>query len=46
MSSSEGVDLMHVVRICRERCADAGYSGDAFHECVKRCVEEERRRGG
>jgi len=40
----EYVDLMHVVRECREKCAESGYSGEAFHECVKICVEKARKR--
>ncbi len=40
MSTREYIDRQHIVRICREKCIDAGYSGDAFKECVKKCVEE------
>ncbi len=34
------VDRMHIVRECRERCAEAGYSGESFRECVNECVKE------
>ncbi len=32
----------HAVRVCRERCAEAGYWGEGFDECVKACIEELR----
>jgi len=30
----------HAVRVCREKCAESGYSGEAFHACVEECVKE------
>lgn len=30
----------HIVRVCREKCVDAGYSGDAYLRCVSECVKE------
>ncbi|MEM0504978.1 MAG: hypothetical protein QW267_05830 [Sulfolobales archaeon] len=32
------IDREHIVRVCREFCIDAGYSGNSFIECVKECV--------
>ncbi|MCS7098771.1 MAG: hypothetical protein RMH84_04135 [Sulfolobales archaeon] len=29
----------HVVRVCREKCAEIGFSGKAFQECVELCVK-------
>lgn len=37
---SSEVDRMHVVRECREKCAEIGYSGDAFRKCVDECVKD------
>jgi len=38
--SADEVDRMHIVRICREKCIEEGYSGSAFHECVRDCVSK------
>ncbi len=38
-------ERLHAVRVCRERCAEEGYYGEAFHSCVERCVEEILRGG-
>lgn len=37
--SSESIDRYHVVRECREKCAEEGFSGKFFEECVKECVK-------
>jgi len=37
---SDEYSRTHPVRVCRNLCAEAGYSGMEFHECVKKCVEE------
>jgi len=35
----EAIDRYHVVRECRERCAEEGFSGSAFNDCVNECVK-------
>ncbi|MEM2550812.1 MAG: hypothetical protein QW168_01450 [Sulfolobales archaeon] len=30
----------HVVKVCREKCSETGFSGEAFRECVELCVRE------
>lgn len=37
-SLSEELDRQHIVRRCRELCAESGYSGKAFFDCVTECV--------
>jgi len=32
----------HIVRECRSKCIELGYSGKAFEECVRRCIEESK----
>ncbi len=43
---ASGYEATHPVRVCRERCAEAGFSGEHYHECVRRCVEGLRKGGG
>jgi len=38
-SLNEELDRQHIVRRCRELCAESGYSGTAFLDCVKECVD-------
>jgi len=33
-------ERLHAVRVCRERCAEEGFSGEAFNSCVEECVKE------
>jgi hypothetical protein len=30
----------HGLRVCRELCAEKGFSAGAFRDCVERCLEE------
>jgi len=30
----------HGLRVCRELCAERGFSARAFRECVERCMKE------
>ncbi len=30
----------HALRVCRERCAESGYFGEAFQACVEECVKD------
>lgn len=43
MSRSKGdlsnYDRLHAVRLCRDKCAEEGYSSRAFLECVEECVK-------
>ena len=34
----------HGLRVCRELCAEMGFSAQAFRECVEKCLEEVRRK--
>lgn len=34
------IDKYHVVRECRNLCAEEGYSGESFRECIKECVKK------
>ncbi len=34
------LDRYHIVRECREKCIELGYSGEAFRKCVEECVKE------
>ena len=36
--SNDYYSRTHRVKVCREICAEAGYSGDEFYECVRECV--------
>ncbi len=36
----EEIDRQHVVRICRDKCIEMGYSGKAFKDCVDLCVKD------
>ncbi len=42
MSESEVsyYDRTHARRKCRELCAEYGFSGDAFNNCVSACLKE------
>jgi len=33
-------DRTHARRKCRELCAEYGFSGDAFNNCVNACLKE------
>ncbi|MDW8083467.1 MAG: hypothetical protein RMI56_06715 [Sulfolobales archaeon] len=32
----------HIVRVCREKCLEIGFSGEAFRECVEFCVKSSK----
>ena len=33
-------ELYHSVKICRERCLEQGYYGEALNVCIEECVKE------
>ncbi len=35
------LDRYHIIRECRELCAELGYSGTSFKECVDECVSKQ-----
>ncbi len=40
MVLSVSYERYHAIRVCRDECAERGYSGEAFHKCVEECVKE------
>ncbi len=37
--NSDEYERTHAVKVCRELCAEEGYSGEAFHNCVEECIK-------
>ncbi|MEM0284923.1 MAG: hypothetical protein QXG82_07035 [Sulfolobales archaeon] len=39
-TSADDYSRTHVVKVCREKCSEIGFSGEAYRECVELCIKE------